>query len=504
MELYHPTSPTSSFDEAAVLFAGLVERLRSPLNMHATHDEIERLVKKDGFEILRQLIQGHLDERHAAEHREPMVGRDGVMRRPLRERERRLITIFGEVEVTRELLAAPCRDSLMPLDAELNLPSTSYSFEVARRVAEEASRGSFLDVVDAIDRNTGAHVANRQAEELTKQSAADFDAFYETRTAIPPQSDVDIIVATIDGKGIVVDPKDLRPATLKAAEKGKHKLEKRLSRGEKRNRKRMATVGAVYSVPPRPRTPEEVIQGSAEQDSPIDTARPFGKRVWASLVKEAAEVISDVFQEAIERDPEHRHPFVVLVDGNPYQIDRVRQEAVQRSIEVIMILDIIHVIEYLWKAAWCLHENGDPRAETWVTEHLLSTLQGKVSDVAAGIRRSATLRELSDRAREPIDTCVDYLLGHKDMMRYDEYLRRGFPIATGVIEGACRHLIKDRMDITGARWRLPGAEAVLQIRALRSSGDLDEYWKFHLGAELQRNHLCEYANCDFVVQRQAA
>ena len=147
--------------------------------------------------------------------------------------------------------------------------------------------------------------------------------------------------------------------------------------------------------------------------------------------------------------------------------------------QTTIILDFIHVLEYLWKAAFCFCESGSQQAQQWVRERGLRILQGKSSDVAAGIRRSATLQQLSSSAREKVDKCADYLLKNRAYLHYDQYLLNGYPIATGVIEGACRHLIKDRMDITGARWRLDRAEAVLRIRALRSSGDFDEYWSFH-------------------------
>jgi len=504
MELYPLNLSPSSFEEATFHFSRLVERLGSPETTALAHDELEKMIRTDGFEVLRLLLQGHLDARHAAEKREPMEGDNGVLRIPLRTRSRRLVTVFGEVEVNRTVLAAPGHDSLMPLDAELNLSSGSFSFGVVRLVAEESSRGSYVETIDAIDRTTGAHVAKRQAEELTQQASTDFDEFYETRAVVPPAADDNIIVVSVDGKGVVVRTEDLREPTRKAAEKGKHKLEKRLSRGEKRNRKRMATVAAVYSIAPNPRTPEEVINESQKLDSEKETPRPKDKRVWASLVKSTADVIGDAFDEAMARDPEHLHPLVVLVDGNAHQIEKVRETARRLGVELYLILDIIHVIEYLWKAVWCLFGHGDPKAEEWVTVHLLSILQGKATDVAAGIRRSATLRELSTSAREPMDTCADYILDHKDLMHYERYLQQGFPIATGVIEGACRHLIKDRMDITGARWSLAGAEAVLRLRSLRSSGDFEEYWAFHLKAELQRNHLARYATHDFIELRRAA
>lgn len=140
------------------------------------------------------------------------------------------------------------------------------------------------------------------------------------------------------------------------------------------------------------------------------------------------------------------------------------------------------------KPAFCFFAPGSEEAETWVQERALRILQGKASDVAAGIRRSATLQKLDKKARENADKCADYLLNNRQYLLYDEYLDQGYPIASGVIEGACRHLVNDRMDITGARWRLDRAEAVLRIRALRASDDFDAYWEFHKLQEFKRNH----------------
>lgn len=156
----------------------------------------------------------------------------------------------------------------------------------------------------------------------------------------------------------------------------------------------------------------------------------------------------------------------------------------------------IHVLEYVWKAAYCFHDNGSEEAEQWVKERALRILQGKASDVAAGMRRSATLRKMNTDERKAVDKCADYLLGYPGMLHYDEFLTKGWPIATGVIEGACRHLIKDRMDITGARWSLQGAEAILKLRSLQSSGDFDGYWAFHKTKSFERNHESRYINCE--------
>ena len=143
------------------------------------------------------------------------------------------------------------------------------------------------------------------------------------------------------------------------------------------------------------------------------------------------------------------------------------------------------------------NDEATSEREQWVAERLLNVLRGKAALVAAGMRRSATLRVLSDKQREPVDAAARYLLNHQHYMHYDRYLAAGLPIGTGVIEGACRHLVCDRMDGV-ARWSLKGAEAVLRLRALRSSGDFEKYWNYHVAQEYQRNHVDHYADGDVV------
>ena len=159
-----------------------------------------------------------------------------------------------------------------------------------------------------------------------------------------------------------------------------------------------------------------------------------------------------------------------------------------------MVLDIIHVIEYVWKAAHVFHRERSPDLEYWVWTRVQRILEGKASKVAAAMRRAATVAGLANDTRKPVDTCADYLLKYAPYLHYDRYLAAGYPIATGVIEGACRYLVRDRMELTGARWRLVGAEAVLKLRALRASGDFDAYWDFHDAREYERNHAQRYAD----------
>jgi hypothetical protein len=202
--------------------------------------------------------------------------------------------------------------------------------------------------------------------------------------------------------------------------------------------------------------------------------------------QDPAEVIAAAFDEAEARDPGHLRTWVVLADGAEHQLDLIRAEAARRSVTVHVIIDIIHVLEYLRKAAWSLHEAGDPAAEDWVAVKALAVLAGDSGRAAAGITAEAGAAGLTPGRRAGADTCVRYLSSKKEFLRYDQALEGGWPIATGIIEGACRHIIADPLDIGGARWGLDGAEAVLTLRAVISNGDFEEYWRFHLAREHER------------------
>ncbi len=187
---------------------------------------------------------------------------------------------------------------------------------------------------------------------------------------------------------------------------------------------------------------------------------------------------------------------VALADGNRQQIDAIRDQAAARGVSVTIVIDFVHVLEYLWKAAWTFFYPGDPDAQTWVAGHARTILTGRAVDVAATIRYQADTAGFRDSERTGADEAVAYLTRKAPHLDYATALANGWQIATGIIEGAARFLIKDRMDITGARWSTPGAEAVLQLRTVISNDDFDEYWEWHQLQELRRNHLDRYQELD--------
>ena len=415
------------------------------------------------------------------------------------------MTKFGQVTVSRIAYRSPGRPNVHPLDAALNLPEEKHSHGLRKLAAIEAARGSMEAAGAAVTRATGVRIGKRQLEELARRCAAHVEAFYLQRV-VSPAPDGWPLVLTFDGKGIVMLPDALRPATAKAAAAAEGKLATRLSPGEKNGRKRMAELACVYDAAPVPRTPgghhqhpraEAEEEESAGQRSRRARAKPRepqarGKWLTASVTDDIPAVIAAAFDEAERRDPQHKREWVVLIDGNNTQIEAVTAEAARRGITVTIVIDFIHVLEYLWKAAWSFFDKGEPAAEEWVAAQARKILHGKAAQVAAGIRRRATTYGYSPAERAGADECARYLDNKKDYLDYATALEKGWPIATGIIEGACRHIVKDRMDITGARWGLEGAEAILKLRALIASGDFDDYWRFHLRREHERIHRAIY------------
>jgi hypothetical protein len=492
---YHAMAAPAVFLGAYEQLHEMEEHLRSDAAFAADHAQLERYVRDHGREVERRMLQAHLDLRAARECPVDVRGADGVRRTTRRQRSRTLLTVVGRVKVKRWAYEAKGVDALHPADAALNLPDDLYSFGVRRLVAEEACKISFDEVVEQTKKITGAAVPKRQVEQLTMRAARDFVAFYATR-AVQVEDTTALLVFGFNGKGVVVRHEDLREGTKKAAEKSKHKLQTRLTQGEKRNRKRTAQVATVYTVEPWVRTPMDILH-ELRSVRPVATPRPrpVNKRVWASLEAEPKKVIAEAFAEGQRRDPARKRRWVVVVDGNRDQLRRVKWAAKKAGGEVTILLDLIHVLEYFWKAAHCFHEAGSPALEQWVNQRLLVLLQGRAAGAfAKDLRRWAARSELDKDKQKVVRDCIRYLVNNHRLLHYDRALAAGLPLASGAIEGACRHLVQDRLDITGARWSLRGAEAVLKLRALRSSGDFEQYWAFHLAQERVRNHEVRYAN----------
>jgi hypothetical protein len=494
MAAYCAVPPADPFTVSKGMFDALAGELAGPAAAGMTAFDLEQFVDERGRDVLLQLLQDHYDlrklreEQQARENPAPVTDPGGITRTRLETGHgRALATLFGTVTVTRCAWRKPGAANWCPADAALSLPAGRHSHSLAMLAALEAARGSFDAAHDAITRRCGPVMGKRQLEESVVHAAADIPAFYAARIPQPCTSSV-LLIMSADCKGIVMRPGALRAATAKAAAK-LGKMRTRLSAGEKPNRKRMACLVTVYDAEPAKRRPHDVIAPPGGRHGtralrPGPKAR--GKWLAGSVRRNPAEVIAAAFDEAGDRDPGRQRTWVVLVDGAEHQLDLIRAEAARRGAAIHAIIDIIHVLEYLWDAAWSLHQAGDPAAEDWVAVKALAVLAGDSDRAAEEITAEADAAGLAGNQRNGAAACVRYLENKREFLRYDQALEAGWPIATGVIEGACRHLIADRLNLGGARWGLDGAEAVLTLRAVISNGDFEEYWRFHLACEHER------------------
>jgi hypothetical protein len=482
-------------------FARVIEFVAGEDAAGMEHQKVEEQLLVSLRETGRLAYQAYLDLRAAAEQRLPEVtGSDELARRRAEKgRTRTLSSVFGSVTVSRYAYRQPGSPDLHPADGQLNLPPGRDSWTLQKLTVIHAARGSYDDALDASELATGQRPGKRQAGQMMIAAAADYEDFYNDQEHRPPPGCApgDVLVLEADGKGIVMRPGELRPRAAAQARRSVPRQQGRLSRGEVKNRKRMAETGAVSDITPAPRALEDILPPSGPRSGGPAKA-PKAKRKWVTSSVEAstAAVITAVFDEAGRRDPGHQRTWVFLADGNVHQINCIRAEAAARGVTVTIVCDFIHVIEYLWKAAWCFFPEASPDAGPWVREHAAAILGGRAREVAAAIRG-----QLAGPGPRPGNTkhkqaraSADYLDRKAPFLDYPKALAAGWPISSGAIEGACRYLVKDRMDITGARWTVRGAEAVLKIRSLLANGDFDAYWAYHLQRERERNHQNSYRN----------
>ncbi|MGH3196886.1 MAG: ISKra4 family transposase, partial [Streptosporangiaceae bacterium] len=382
MAAYAAVPPDDPFAVSKAMFAALAGELAGPAAAGLTAFELEELLDERCREVVRQLLQDHYDlralreEQQAREHPAPVTGTGGITRTRLETGHGRLLaTLFGTVTVTRCAWRKPGAPDYRPADAALSIPAGRHSRTLAKLAALEAARSSFESAHDAIARRCGPVIGKRQAEESVVRSAADITAFYTSR--IPePCTPSTLVVLSADCKGIVMRPGALRAATAKAAAK-LGKMRTRLTAGEKPNRKRMAALVTVYDAEPAERRPHDVIAppgGRTDARALRPGPKALAKWLAGSVRKDPADMIAAASGEAGARDPLHLRTWVVLVDGAGHQLGLIRAEAARRGVTIHVICDIIHVLEYIWGAAWSLHAPGDPAAEDWVAARALAVL----------------------------------------------------------------------------------------------------------------------------------
>lgn len=493
---------TDDYADTRALFDRMITRLSDPQMAARPEHAVEEFIAGDGRDVLRQALQDHLDARAAAESRlAEVVGADAVARRRAEAGHTRLLaTTLGRVEIDRIAYRAPGVCNLYPADARLALPAGWYSFPLQRQVVHDSVTGALREAHDGLERVTGQRVGTRQLMEITVAAARDVRDFYQQRqTTAPPAARPaggepaprDLLVLSIDATGINMIDAGLRESAP-ARPDGPQPPSAQLATRERAGRTRMAVVTAVYDAAPAVRHPADILPATAaERAARRPGPRAVNRAVDASVEDSTAPMARRLFDRGEHRDPDHQRRWIVLADGDNHQLDRVQAEAHARGIHIDIIVDFIHVLEYLWKAAEDLHPTRPARAD-FVALTARDLLEGHAPRVIIDLTTQLdTLTQAGIRA-PGLQRTIAYLTAKQPYLNYHIALTLGWPIATGVIEGACRHLVKDRLAITGARWSLPSAEAVLLLRTVITNGDFDAYWRYHLQQEHQRTHTSHY------------
>jgi hypothetical protein len=494
-----PTPGTDAYTASRALFDALITRLSDPRMTTRPEHAVEQFIAGCGRDVLRQALQDHLDARAAAERRlAEVTGADQVPRRRAEPGHTRLLsTTLGQVEVTRIAYRHPGVSNLHPADARLALPEGRYSFPLQQAVIHETVTGALREARDGLDRVLGARVGTRQLMQITSDAARDVRDFYPRHPVPAPAvrpggaGPRDLLVLSIDATGVNMIDSGLRESPPDHDDRPRPPSAQ-LSGRERTGRTRMAVVTAVYDCAPAVRCPADVMPtGAIERADRRPGPKAVNRELDASIVDSTAPMTTRLFDRAQQRDPHHLRRWIVLVDGNNHQIDRVKAEAHAHGVRINLILDFVHVLEYLWKAADDLHPTQPGRAG-FVARTARDLLEHHPARVIADLTSHHDDLTQTGTTAPGLKRCIDYLTAKQPYLIYRIALAMGWPIATGVIEGACRYLVKDRLAITGARWSLPGAEAVLLLRTVITNGDFPAYWKFHLQQEHQRTHTSRY------------
>jgi hypothetical protein len=385
-----------------------------------------------------------------------------------RDTKRTYYSIFGKLPLYRPYFYKQGVGSEIPLDAALDLGEDSYS-DLLREVSDYLGvYNVYHKTSDILFRLLGLNLSIGAIESNIADDAADVESYYVQKPAPTPAEEAEILVVQADGKGV----------PMVWAEPAEPQI--RLGKGQKRGRKKEAMVTSVYTIAPNPRTPQSVVdsffqqnQTDTSQKNKTNCCRPQHKHIWATLDgKDAA--LERLAKQVIVREGEHILSRVALCDG----FGPLQTRVTAKFPDFVLILDFIHADEYLWDVANALLGENNPQRLEWMADYTLKILSSQTEQVITTFQQMAQDEQYTAKQRTQLEKTANYFQRNLPYMDYGTYLKRGWPIASGVIEGACRHFVKDRCELSGMRWTQTGVENLLRLRAVAENGDWEEYHQF--------------------------
>ena len=396
-------------------------------------------------------------------------------------------SIFGEFQLQRAVYGTREGQEieLAPLDARLQLPESEFSYVLQDWAQALGVEHAFARAAEVLCMILGLNLPVHSLERMNRKMSESVADFRASRPAPAAKDEGEILVATADNKGVPMRrPADQLPAGA------------RRKKGEKANKKQMAAVGCVYTVDRKVRTAEDVVaalfrecSSPRRSDDPEPVAQQ--KRIWSSLscqrdgrFCQAEEEVFSWMADEVGLRRRRGQKIVCVMDGQP-SLWAVRKTYLSNA-NVVEILDLLHATPRLWEAAYLFHREGSQAAASFVRDRLLRMLRGEAGYVIGGLRQMGTKHGLRGQRLAKLTTICNYLRKNLARMRYDEYLAAGYPIASGVIEGACRYVVKDRMERAGMRWTVEGAQAMLALRTTHINGQWKDFQEYRIKQERQR------------------
>ncbi len=477
-------------EDNAELLAILKEMLtavREAAHQGTAMHEVERAVWQQVLLIGRAALSQFLTLLGPGDMGESVTLPGGQVCQRLEEtHSRRYVSIFGEFVLKRAVYGSREGQKIefVPLDNRLQLPESVFSYVLQDWDQSLCVEEAFSQAKSTVARMLGLKQSVDSLERMNVQMAELVEAFRDERTLPSAEEEGAIVVSSADGKGVV-----MRRAADEAAPPA-HR-----TKGEKASRKEMAIVGAVYTVDRYVRTPAEVVAAlfGDDRDAPKrDRPKPCHKQTMASLAYTDSEQTHSgiemtyrwISEEIWARNRGYVKEMVHLCDGQEPLWEAHERHLTQRN--TANILDLLHVTPRLWQAAHVFYPEKSAETEQFVRGRVLKMLEGQAELVIRGLRQMGTKRKLTGSKKATLTKVCAYLENNLERMRYGEYLAKGYPIASGVIEGACRHLVKDRMERAGMHWTRLGAQAMLDVRSIHVNGDWDEYQTFRIDHATQK------------------
>ena len=453
-------------------FERLLALVTGPEAHTATMDQMERSLFRQVLRLGFRLLQLFVAARVEAESHASLASRDGRRLPYHSQKPRDYFSIFGKLTFERAYFYALGPGGQSPLDETLSLPERCYSDLLMESAELLGVEGAYRKGLCVVARLLGLSLPELALETSVAEHSQTVKAYYAQKASFPSAEEGPILVAQADGKGVPMVRRET--ADLKV----------RRGKGDKKTRKKEAIATAVYTIEPYYRTPQDVVNALFKKgDPPPDRPAPHHKQIFASL-RGKDQAIRRLAAWAARRDGEQIRERVALTDG----AEPLQKHVLAKLTGFTLILDIIHTDEYLWKAGTAIYGETDPHRAEWVETQMLDILSSRSDEVIRRLEGKAATLHRRSQAASSLRGVANYLRRNQPYMDYAEYLRRGWPIGTGVVEGTCRHLVKDRMELSGMRWTIAGAGALLALRSVNENGDWDD---FHTFRRVQR-HQCLY------------